>query len=413
MNSRTTTRRDVLAGIVGGAALLALPVRPAPAAGPLKMGTFFSLSGPASLFGPTQTACNALAVDEINAAGGITIDGKKVKIDLISEDDQAKPDQGVTIFRKLEGKDQALAITGTIYSRVSETMWGLLQKKIDDPGDTGLQVPAMSFMSMKAGVASISPWAFRNAGVECDQHEQLMQLVEKANGGSFTNVVGALESNEAHSAAAWRVCYQGSLEKRNQTPKAYVEWFEQDTDFSVQVRRIRRARPDLFILSSHYQANVGAMLEMARQGVKPKYMISHIGADAVEMLDLGGKAVEGVIFPSTAFFKNPGVQSLYEEYKERTGEWYMPAFTYLAYEGMYIMKWAIESAGVRNLPETLAEDRRKIRDRLAGMKDWINPLGLKLTMGPTGDIDREYVYVTIKDGDFKLWWHPEKGYMEL
>ena len=405
--------KSLTLAIAGATAVAALPAGAFQDEGTVRIGSTEPLTGPGAVYGQPNIVGKLIAVDEINAAGGITIDGKKVKIDLISEDDQAKPDQGVTIFRKLEGKDQALAITGTIYSRVSETMWGLLQKKLDDSGDTGLQVPAMSFMSMKAGVASISPWAFRNAGVECDQHEQLMQLVEKANGGSFTNVVGALESNEAHSAAAWRVCYQGSLEKRNQTPKAYVEWFEQDTDFSVQVRRIRRARPDLFILSSHYQANVGAMLEMARQGVKPKYMISHIGADAVEMLDLGGKAVEGVIFPSTAFFKNPGVQSLYEEYKKRTGEWYMPAFTYLAYEGMYIMKWAIESAGVGNLPETLAEDRRKIRDRLAGMKDWINPLGLKLTMGPTGDIDREYVYVTIKDGDFKLWWHPEKGYMEL
>ena len=51
----------------------------------------------------------------------------------------------------------------------------------------------------------------------------------------------------------------------------------------------------------------------------------------------------------------------------------MPAFTYLAYEGMYIMKWAIESAGIKNTPESLAEDRRKIRDQLASMKEWVNP----------------------------------------
>ncbi len=191
-----------------------------------------------------------------------------------------------------------------------------------------------------------------------------------------------------------------------------VEWFEQDTDFSVQVRRIRRARPDLFILSSHYQANVGAMLEMARQGVKPKYMISHIGADAVEMIDLGGKAVEGVVFPSTAFFRNPGVQKLYAEYKKRTGEWYMPAFTYLAYEGLYIIKWAIENSDIKNRPDTLAADRRKLRDTLASMKDWTNPLGLKLTVEKTGDIARQCVFVQIKDGDFKLWWHPDKGFLD-
>ena len=73
------------------------------------------------MYGQPNIVGKFIAVEEINAAGGIMIDGKKVKIDLISEDDQAKPDQGVTIFRKLEGKDQALAITGTIYSRVSET----------------------------------------------------------------------------------------------------------------------------------------------------------------------------------------------------------------------------------------------------------------------------------------------------
>ena len=99
------------------------------------------------------------------------------------------------------------------------------------------------------------------------------------------------------------------------------------------------------------------------------------------------------MFPSTAFFRNPGVQELYEEYKRRTGEWYMPAFTYLGYEGMYIIKWAIENAGIKNTPQTLAEDRRKVRDQMAALKDWKNPLGLPLTVEPTGDIAREYVFV--------------------
>ncbi len=396
----------------GLATLLAAPVGAFQNDGTVKIGSTEPLTGGGAVYGQPSYIGKLIAVDEINKAGGIKIGGKKVKIDLIAEDDQAKPDQGVAIFRKLEGKDKVLMITGTQFSRVSETMWGLLQKKLDDPGDKGLQVPAMSFLSMKAGVASTSPWAFRNAGKECDQHEQLIQLVEKKNGGKFKAIVGALESNEAHSAAAWRVCYKGSLKKRNQTTKEYVEWFESDTDFSVQVRRIRRARPDLFILSSHYQANVGAMLEMARQGVKPDYMIGHIGADAVEMIDLGGKAVENVIFPSTAFFRNPGVKSLLAEYKKRTGEWYMPAFTYLAYEGIYLIKWAIENSPIKNTPDSLAKDRRLLRDKLASLKNWENPLGLPLTVEESGDISREYVFVTIKDGDFKLWWEPKGGFVQ-
>ncbi|MCK0103247.1 ABC transporter substrate-binding protein [Pseudohalocynthiibacter sp. F2068] len=379
----------------------------------VRIGSTEPLTGVAAVLGQPNYIGKLIAVDEINAAGGIMIDGERVMIELISEDDQAKPDQGIAIFRKLEGSDRVLAISGTQYSRVTESMWGLLQKNLDDPSDNGLRVPSISFLSMKAGVASISPWAFRNAGKECDQHEQLMALMEEhKGGGSWDSVVVGLESNEAHSVAAWRACYDRSLQSRDLEPSEFVEWFESDTDYSVQIRRMRRADPDLFILSSHYQANVGAMLEMARQGVRPEYIMGHIGSDAVEMIDLGGEAVEGVVFPSTAFFRNPGVQDLYEEYKARTGEWYMPAFTYLGYEGIYILKWAIENAGIKNLPETLEEDRRKVRDQLASMENWVNPIGLELTVEETGDITREYVYVQIKDGDFKLWWHPERGFIE-
>jgi len=114
------------------------------------------LSGIGTSFGQPNYLGKVIAVEEINAEGGIEVDGKKMKIKLISEDDQAKPDQGVPLFRKCAESEKALVITGTQYSRVTESMWGLLQKKLDDPNDNGLQVPSMSFLSMKAGVTEQS-----------------------------------------------------------------------------------------------------------------------------------------------------------------------------------------------------------------------------------------------------------------
>ena len=129
--------KSVTMAVAGVVAMAALPAGAFQDEGTVRIGSTEPLTGPGAVYGQPNIVGKFIAVDEINAAGGIMIDGKKVKIDLISEDDQAKPDQGVTIFRKLEGKDQALAITGTIYSRVSETMWGLLQKKLDDAGRDG------------------------------------------------------------------------------------------------------------------------------------------------------------------------------------------------------------------------------------------------------------------------------------
>lgn len=370
------------------------------------------LTGIGTAFGAPNFHGKMIAVEEINAAGGIDIGGRKAKIKLISEDDQAKPDQGVALFRKCAESDKALVISGTQFSRVSESMWGLLQKKVDDPNDKGLQVPALSSLSMKAGVTGVSEWAFRNAGDEPGQHELAIKLMEQRFGPLKSYAV-AVEANEAHSVAAWKAAYEPALTRRNQKPAAYVEWFETDRDFSAQVRTLKRSNADAFILSSHFQANSGAMLEAQRQGWKPKVVISHIGADAIEMVELGKKSTEGIVFPTAIHmnFDVPKVRWLAEQYKKRTGERYMPQFTGLGYEGMMIIVDAIRKANIRNTPESLAEDRRKVRDQLAAIRDYKSFAGMTLNMNKNRDIERPTYLVRIQDGDFKLYWTPEKGFL--
>ena len=128
MSRRTgnATRREILAGLAGGASMLALPGGTAGAAEPVRMGTFFSLSGPASLFGPTQTACNALAVDEVNAAGGIF--GRKVEI--VSGDGGAPPAEAAKSAVRMLLKDKVDLIVGSHDSAVRQAIVGALKGKV-------------------------------------------------------------------------------------------------------------------------------------------------------------------------------------------------------------------------------------------------------------------------------------------
>ena len=125
---RRMTRRSMLMGLAGGVSALALPgsMRTAYAADPVRMGTFFSLSGPASLFGPTQTACNALAVAEINAAGGIL--GRQVEV--VAGDGGAPPAEAAKTAVRMLLRDKVDLIVGSHDSAVRQALVGALKGKV-------------------------------------------------------------------------------------------------------------------------------------------------------------------------------------------------------------------------------------------------------------------------------------------
>src|SRR6516162_8107687 len=81
----------------------------------IKIGEFGSLSGDNASFGMSQNNGVQMAIEEINAAGGVL--GKK--IDLISEDNQTKQGETTAIVRKLISQDHVAAVIGEVASSKS------------------------------------------------------------------------------------------------------------------------------------------------------------------------------------------------------------------------------------------------------------------------------------------------------
>jgi branched-chain amino acid transport system substrate-binding protein len=79
------------------------------------VGEYASLTGGSASFGQSSHKGTALAIDEINAAGGVL--GKKLK--LVTEDDQSQAGQPATIVRKLVSQDKAVAVLGEVASSKS------------------------------------------------------------------------------------------------------------------------------------------------------------------------------------------------------------------------------------------------------------------------------------------------------
>lgn len=106
--------------------LLPLAVTAAEAPKEVKVGLMFGLTGAASPVGPVQLDGAKMAIDEINAEGGIDWGGKKVKVSYVVKDDETKPDVAIRRFRELTNNDKVDVVVGQTFASIT----GALNKQI-------------------------------------------------------------------------------------------------------------------------------------------------------------------------------------------------------------------------------------------------------------------------------------------
>src|SRR6185436_2397555 len=88
-------------------------------AGTIKIGHYGSLTGSEATFGKSTDNGIRLAVEEVNAKGGVKVAGKTYKIELVSDDTEGKPEKAGTVVTKLITKDKVKAVLGEVASSVS------------------------------------------------------------------------------------------------------------------------------------------------------------------------------------------------------------------------------------------------------------------------------------------------------
>ncbi|MEK6664818.1 MAG: ABC transporter substrate-binding protein, partial [candidate division NC10 bacterium] len=124
----------------------------------VKIAGVGAMTGVIRGFGVNSKAVLDMVVDEINAAGGIRLaDGTRAKIVTTFQDERCNAEEGISVIRKLASEDW-LVVIGPTCSNVAEPLFGILQRKMGDTGDSGLQFPIFSDTAIKPGLAKISEW---------------------------------------------------------------------------------------------------------------------------------------------------------------------------------------------------------------------------------------------------------------
>ena len=371
----------------------------------VSIAAFGVKSGVLRLFGLNSEAAVSAAVEEVNKAGGVKLaDGSKAKMVMQPYlDDRCNAEEGIAVVRRIVGTDALVAI-GPTCSNVAEPLYGILQKKVDDPKDTGLQFPILTDVAIKVGLAQISEWSFRNVPNENTMYSSLYYWL-KTTRPELKTVYGGVEEDFAHSRASWHVVMKERAKANGYTVLGESKWLLNDTNFSTQVREIKKANPDVLSISAHPFTTCGVLKEMQRQGVKPKLIVGLTSTSSEETMQGCPKQAEGMIIPSSfaPISKEAKFASAQTAKKKGAADLHSMA----AWENVFILKEVMEQAKISGKKDaaSVQADRRKIRDGLAALKTTNGLLG---TNKRTADreADKPYVFVHAKGGSWQVLHNP-------
>ena len=281
---------------------------PAPAAAVemvVKIGHVGPTSGQIAHLGKDNENGARLAIEEANAKG-MMIDGKKVKFELLAEDDAADGKQATQVAQKLMDA-KVVGVIGHLNS--------------------GTSIPASAIYNT-AGVAQISPSAtnpkltnqgfkgvFRMVANDVAQGTAIGNFAVKGMSGKKIAIIDdktaygvglADETEKAVKAAGSAIVIREALAN------------EKEQDFKGVLTKVKARNPDVIVFGG-MDAQAGPMLkQMKALGIKAKF-ISGDGAQSAELIKLGGDAAEGA-YATTAGLpkeKMPQGTAFYDKFKAK------------------------------------------------------------------------------------------------
>ncbi len=360
----------------------------------IKITGFGAKSGVVRSFGINSEAALKAAAEQINNAGGVTLgDGSKAKFTVDFLDDRCNAEEGISVVRRIASSDAIFAV-GPTCSNVAEPLFGILQKKVDDAGDSGLQFPIFTDVAIKVGLAKISEWAFRNVPNEMEMYGALLNWVKEKN-PDLKTVYGGVEEDFAHSRATWYSVMKEQAAKTGFEVLGESKWLLADTNFATQAREIKRANPDIIAIAAHPFTTCGVLKEMQRQGVKPKLLIGLTSSSSLETLQGCAREAEGIIIPTSFAPVTDKAKAAAEVTAKYNGS--LDLHSGAAFEIVQILKQVIESEKVMGRPDTVQADRRKIRDGLAKLQETEGLLG-KSKRTPDREAVKPFLFVNAKSG---------------
>lgn len=343
----------------------------------IKLGFLGALTGDVANYGIPAEKGMKMAIDEINAQGGVL--GKKLV--GIYEDNKGDSTEIANITQKYITRDKVAALVGDPCTGLTKVAADIAQKN---------QVVLFSGGATGAGVVEIGDYIFRNTMLDTVAVPVVVDWMIKEQGWTKFAIITSL--NNGYSTALTPI-FEQEIKAQGGTIVIQETINDKETDFSAQITKIKGVDADVLVFTGYYTEAALIMKEVQKQGLDLP-MVGGDGLYGQDLVKLGGDAVEQKVFLYCGFAADqPSEQNakFVENYRKLYNE-EPDMFSAQYYDAVMILAQAMEKAN--------STDPKVFKDEIANLKDYPGVSGNTTIRADREPIKSPVFLVTVKDGVF-------------
>ncbi|MEA2336977.1 MAG: branched-chain amino acid transport system substrate-binding protein [Thermoanaerobaculia bacterium] len=343
------------------------------------VGEYGSLTGSEATFGQSTHNGITLAVEEINAAGGIG--GRKIRV--ITEDDQSKAEEAANAVTKLISSNDVSAIIGEVASSNSLAAAPICQQN---------KVPMITPSSTYPDVTKKGDYIFRMCFIDTYQGPVLARFLVNdlhiKRAALFTDIRSDYSTGLGKAFEEVFTSLGGTIAGRQSYSKG-------DSDYRSQLTAFKAANPEVIVVPGYYNDVAPIAVQARDLGINVP-LVGGDGWESPKLLEIGGKALEGCMYSNHYHADDPApaVRGFVTKYTQRFGA-RPDSLAALGYDTTRVLADAMRRAGPNFTRATL-------RDAIAATTKFPVVTGVITFDANRNPIGKRVVIDEIKNGQLAL-----------
>lgn len=276
------------------------------------IGASIPLSGPLAGFGMYQKWGYETAVNDINKAGGLTVDGKKVTVKLVIRDDKTDPNVTASNTESLISRDKAVALLGSCTPALVNAGALVAERR---------KVPLVAGCDPLQAFKSVRKWQYAWVLFFDETELATAPFRMMADLGLQTNKkVAILADNGPDGTVVGGKIWPETAKAGNYTVVQNTSFPTDSTQFTSMVAEAKSNGADIVLVDAIPPQAIAMRKQMASAGFSPKLLVMEKGAEPEFFAQATGKLANGVLVggywdPS---FPYPGAADLAKRFESET-----------------------------------------------------------------------------------------------